>query len=270
MNGKKLDPNAELIGRGLGNIFVPFFAASPRRALSRGRRPISSGSALAHRGGVHRSWALAILLLAPAVAYVPMAALAALLLLVAWNMSEAMHSSTRCVSRRERRARAPQLLRAHGRLRHGDRVSSRGSRAMLFMRAWRRRHTASSWATPRCEARWPRTECSCTNRRPRFFARADRVGALDHVGRARRWSCSRSEGARHRRDGLVALESTLRGSRTPRRGRPRGAAPRAGYGLREGTSPHHESRSRKTSTWRSPSAPSPPRVKGTLRTSRFT
>ncbi len=127
----------------------------------------------------------------------------------------------------------------------------------------------TSWATPRSEARWSRTACSCTNRRPRFFALAERDGALDHVGRARRWSALARK--------VPAIDATpwsrsrarTRLAHSKKRSSSRGRSPSRVL-LLEGTSPHHESRSRKTSTRLSPSAPIPPRVKGTLRTSRFT
>ncbi len=93
MTGKKHDPNAELIGLGLGNIIVPFFGGiAATGALARTATNIKAGAHSPIAAVVHAVVVLlAILLLAPAVAYVPMAALAALLLLVAWNMSEAKH-----------------------------------------------------------------------------------------------------------------------------------------------------------------------------------
>lgn len=93
MTGSKHDPNAELIGQGLGNLAAPFFggitatAAIARTAANVRAGAFSPLAALVHAGVV----LAAILLLAPLFSYLPMAALAALLLMVAWNMSEPQH-----------------------------------------------------------------------------------------------------------------------------------------------------------------------------------
>lgn len=93
MTGKRHDPDAELIGLGIGNIVAPFFGGiAATGALARTATNIRAGgrspvSAVVHAGVV----LLAVLLLAPLVAFVPMASLAALLVLVAWNMSEVRH-----------------------------------------------------------------------------------------------------------------------------------------------------------------------------------
>lgn len=93
MTGKKHDPDAELIGLGIGNIVAPFFGGiAATGALARTATNVRAGArspiaAVVHSGVV----LLAVVLLAPLVAYVPMASLAALLLLVAWNMSEVKH-----------------------------------------------------------------------------------------------------------------------------------------------------------------------------------
>lgn len=87
------DPDAELLALGVGNVITPFFGGIPATgAIARtatnfrfgGRTPIA---AMAHALTI----LLAILLLAPLISYLPMASLAALLLLVAWNMSEVEH-----------------------------------------------------------------------------------------------------------------------------------------------------------------------------------
>ena len=85
------DPDAELLA--LGNVIAPFFGGIPATgAIARtatnfrfgGRTPVA---AMAHALTI----LLAILVLAPLIRYLPMASLAALLLLVAWNMSEVEH-----------------------------------------------------------------------------------------------------------------------------------------------------------------------------------
>jgi SulP family sulfate permease len=93
MTGKKHDPNAELVGLGIGNIVAPFFGGiAATGALARTATNIRAGATSPLASVIHALVVLiAILVAAPVVAYVPMAALAALLLLVAWNMSDARH-----------------------------------------------------------------------------------------------------------------------------------------------------------------------------------
>lgn len=89
----KHDPDAELIAQGVGNLLTPFFGGiAATGAIARTATNIKSGarspvSAMTHAVTI----LLAVLLLAPLLGYLPMAALAALLLVVAWNMSEARH-----------------------------------------------------------------------------------------------------------------------------------------------------------------------------------
>jgi SulP family sulfate permease len=94
MTGTRHDPDAELIGLGLGNIVAPFFGGiAATGALARTATNVRSGARSPISAIVHALVVLAaVLLLAPLVAYVPMAAMAALLLLVAWNMSEIKHA----------------------------------------------------------------------------------------------------------------------------------------------------------------------------------
>ncbi len=94
MTGKVHDPNAELVGLGLGNILAPFFGGiAATGALARTATSIRAGATSPIASVVHAIVVLlALMLLAPLVAYVPMAALAGLLLLVAWNMSDIRHA----------------------------------------------------------------------------------------------------------------------------------------------------------------------------------
>jgi len=93
MAGTNHDPNAELLGQGIGNLFAPLFggitatAAIARTATNVRAGAFSPMAAIIHSGVV----LVAVLWLAPLFSYLPMAALAALLLMVAWNMSEAPH-----------------------------------------------------------------------------------------------------------------------------------------------------------------------------------
>ncbi len=93
MSGKKHNPNDELIGQGIGNVIVPFFGGIPATAaIARTAANIRAGGSSPLASVVHGLFILiSILLLAPLLAYIPMASMAALLLMVAWNMSEAGH-----------------------------------------------------------------------------------------------------------------------------------------------------------------------------------
>jgi SulP family sulfate permease len=93
MSGSKHDPNAELISLGIGNIVVPFFGGiAATGAIARTATNIRAGGRSPISVVVHSIFVLACTIaLAPLVAYLPMAAMAALLLIVARNMSEARH-----------------------------------------------------------------------------------------------------------------------------------------------------------------------------------
>lgn len=93
MTGTKHDPNAELVGLGIGNLLAPLFGGiAATGALARTATNIRAGARSPIASITHAAVILlAILFLSPWVTHVPMAALAGLLLLVAWNMSE-IHS----------------------------------------------------------------------------------------------------------------------------------------------------------------------------------
>ncbi len=90
MTGTKHDPNAELVGLGIGNLVAPLFGGiAATGALARTATNIRAGARSPIAAFTHAVVVLAcVLFFAPAVAHVPMASLAALLLVVAWNMSE--------------------------------------------------------------------------------------------------------------------------------------------------------------------------------------
>jgi SulP family sulfate permease len=96
MTGKKHDPDAELVGLGIGNIVAPFFGGiAATGALARTATNIRAGARSPIAAVCHALVVLlAVVLLAPLLAYVPMASLAGLLLVVAWNMSERRHFAT--------------------------------------------------------------------------------------------------------------------------------------------------------------------------------
>ena len=90
MTNTKHEPNSELVALGIGNILAPLFGGiAATGALARTATNIRAGARSPLAATTHAAIVLlAMLLLAPLVAHVPMASLAALLLLVAWNMSE--------------------------------------------------------------------------------------------------------------------------------------------------------------------------------------
>lgn len=90
MAGTKHDPNGELLGQGIGNIVAPMFGGiTATAAIARSAANVRAGAFSPIAAIVHAAVVLlAILVLAPIFTYLPMAALAAMLLMVAWNMSE--------------------------------------------------------------------------------------------------------------------------------------------------------------------------------------
>lgn len=93
LTGTKHDPNAELIGQGLGNIISPLFGGiTATAAIARTATNIRSGARSPLSAVVHAIVVLlSVIVLAELLGMVPMAALAALLFIVAWNMSEVRH-----------------------------------------------------------------------------------------------------------------------------------------------------------------------------------
>lgn len=90
MGGSKHDPNAELVGQGLGNMVVPFFGGfAATGALARTAANVRAGARSPLAAVFHAGFVLAaVLALAPVLAHLPMAAMAALLLWIAWQMAE--------------------------------------------------------------------------------------------------------------------------------------------------------------------------------------
>lgn len=93
MTGGKHDPDEELLAQGIGNLVAPFFGGiAATGAIARTATNVRSGARSPLAAVFHALVVLgAVLLLAPALGRLPMASLAALLLVVAWNMSEARH-----------------------------------------------------------------------------------------------------------------------------------------------------------------------------------
>ena len=90
MIGDRHKSNAELVGQGLGNIFSGLFGGIPATgAIARTAANVKNGGRTPIAGMVHSATLLLILLvLMPYAALIPMTTLAAVLLLVAWNMCD--------------------------------------------------------------------------------------------------------------------------------------------------------------------------------------
>lgn len=90
MAGTRHDSNQELVGQGIANIVVPLFGGfAATGAIARTATNIRNGANSPLAGITHALFLVAVLLfLAPLASGVPLAALAAILFVVAWNMSE--------------------------------------------------------------------------------------------------------------------------------------------------------------------------------------
>ena len=90
VTGKKHNSNTELIGQGVANIITPFFGGIPATgALARTMANINNGGKSPVAGLVHAVVLLLIFLfLMPYAVYIPLGCLAAILVMVAYNMSE--------------------------------------------------------------------------------------------------------------------------------------------------------------------------------------
>jgi len=93
MAGTRHNSNQELVGQGLANIAAPLFGGfAATGAIARTATNIRNGGNSPLSGIVHAiTLVFILLLLAPLAAHIPLAALAAILFVVAWNMSEAKH-----------------------------------------------------------------------------------------------------------------------------------------------------------------------------------
>ncbi|MCS3455716.1 SulP family sulfate permease [Aeromonas sp. BIGb0405] len=100
MTGRKHSSNTELVGQGLGNIVAPFFGGiTATAAIARSAANVRAGATSPISAVIHALVVLAaVLVLAPWLSWLPLSAMAALLLLVAWNMSEA-HKAVELIRR---------------------------------------------------------------------------------------------------------------------------------------------------------------------------
>ena len=90
MSHTKHNPNVELVAQGVANIFSPLFGGLPATgAIARTATNIRSGAKTPVAGMIHALTLLAIILFAaPLARFIPLAVLAAILLVVSYNMGE--------------------------------------------------------------------------------------------------------------------------------------------------------------------------------------
>lgn len=90
LSNDKHNPNTELVGQGVANIVSPLFGGLPATgAIARTATNIRSGAQTPVAGIIHSLVLLVILLAAaPLAAHIPLAILAAILLMVSYNMGE--------------------------------------------------------------------------------------------------------------------------------------------------------------------------------------
>jgi sulfate permease, SulP family len=90
MSNDRHNPNVELIGQGVANIISPMFGGLPATgAIARTATNIRAGAQSPIAGMIHALTLLCVLLFAaPLASYIPMAALAGILMIVAYNMGE--------------------------------------------------------------------------------------------------------------------------------------------------------------------------------------
>jgi SulP family sulfate permease len=90
MTGDRHNPNQELMAQGVANFVTPFFGGMPATGtIARTVTNIQSGGSTPISGMVHALTLLAVVLVAaPLADHIPLAALAAILMFVAWNMGE--------------------------------------------------------------------------------------------------------------------------------------------------------------------------------------
>ena len=96
MAGTRHDSNQELVGQGLANIVAPIFGGfAATGAIARTATNVRNGGTGPLAGIVHSlTLVLVLLALAPLAVNVPLAALAAILFVVAWNMADVRHFAT--------------------------------------------------------------------------------------------------------------------------------------------------------------------------------
>lgn len=216
MAGTRHDPDAELVGQGLGNLAAPFFGGfAATGAIARTATSVRSGGRSPVVGITHALFLLAaVLALAPVLGYLPMAGMAALLLVVAWNMSDARHFVH--VLKVAPRSDVAVLLACFGLTVVFDMVIAVGAgvvlAAMLFMRRMAEisgaRVVANGQGAQRAEL--PQGVVLYEIAGPLFFGAADKaIGAIATAGNTKALILDMHAVPAMDATGLVALESLL-------------------------------------------------------------
>ncbi|WP_062106669.1 SulP family inorganic anion transporter [Bacillus niameyensis] len=90
MTNEKHHSNRELFGQGIANMITPLFGGIPATgAIARTATNIKSGAVSRFSGVIHSLFVfITLLLFAPYASHIPLAAMAPILMYVAWNMSQ--------------------------------------------------------------------------------------------------------------------------------------------------------------------------------------
>ncbi|QCJ42247.1 sulfate permease [Bacillus sp. S3] len=90
MTNSKHNSNKELVGQGIANMITPLFGGIPATgAIARTATNIKNGAVSPFSGVIHGVVVLLVLVFfAPYASYIPLASMAPILMVVAWNMSE--------------------------------------------------------------------------------------------------------------------------------------------------------------------------------------
>jgi SulP family sulfate permease len=90
MIGDRHDPNQELMAQGIANVVTPFFGGMPATGtIARTVTNVKSGATSPVAGMVHALTLLVVILVAAPLAFhIPLPALSAILMFVAWNMGD--------------------------------------------------------------------------------------------------------------------------------------------------------------------------------------
>jgi len=143
MAGTRHDSNQELIGQGIANVAAPLFGGfAATGAIARTATNIRNGGTAPLSGIAHAvTLVLIVVLLAPLAVHVPLAALAAILFVVAWNMSDLPHFVK--MARRAPRADVAILLITFGLTVFADLVLAVNIGVLLAMMHFLRRMASS-------------------------------------------------------------------------------------------------------------------------------
>jgi SulP family sulfate permease len=143
MAGTRHDSNQELIGQGIANVAAPLFGGfAATGAIARTATNIRNGGNAPLSGIAHAvTLILIVVLLAPLAVSVPLPALAAILFVVAWNMSDLPHFAK--MTRRAPRADVAILLITFGLTVFADLVLAVNIGVLLAMMHFLRRMASS-------------------------------------------------------------------------------------------------------------------------------